>query len=296
MDGLTTLERIVSTYHLPVVMLSSFTERGAAATMRALEKGAVDFVCKPKVASQIGDLADELISKVKGAARSDVAALHLRLNNGDAKKAKWQAVAAPPDSTQLLAIGASSGGPHALRYLLPRLPADFAAPILIVQHLPEAFTAMLAHWLDEMCAIEVKEATAGELAMPGRAYLAPAKVHMKVKRLAIGVEIRLEAGTPVSGHMPSVDVLFRSVAEGFGAAATALIMTGMGSDGAVGLAEIRRAGGHTIAQDEASCAVYGMPRVAIQRGGARQVLGLADIPPHLISRIGRSGIAEKSYA
>lgn len=296
MDGLTTLDHIVSKYRLPVVMLSSFTERGAASTMQALEMGAVDFVCKPKVASQIGNLADELIFKVKAAARSDVAALNLRLGNPVSKKARRPATATPMDKAQILAIGASSGGPHALRYLLPRLPADFAAPILIVQHLPEAFTLMLARWLDEMCAIDVKEAAAGELALPGRAYIAPAKTHMKVKKTASGIEIQLEQGAPVNGHMPSVDVLFDSVAKSFGAAATAVIMTGMGSDGAAGLGEIRRVGGHTIAQDEESCSVFGMPRVAIQRGSAKHVLALTEIAPHLISRIGRSGIAEKSYA
>jgi two-component system, chemotaxis family, protein-glutamate methylesterase/glutaminase len=296
MDGLTTLEHIVTKHRLPVVMLSSFTERGAASTMKALEMGAVDFVCKPKVASQIGGLADELISKVKAAARSDVAALNLRLGNPVGKKAKAQPPAALPVNAQILAIGASSGGPHALRFMLPRLPADFAAPIVIVQHLPEAFTTMLARWLDEMCAIEVREAMTGELALPGRAYIAPAKAHMKVKKITNGAEIQLEPGTPVNGHMPSVDVLFRSVAESFGAAALAVIMTGMGSDGAAGLGEIRKSGGHTIAQDEASCSVFGMPRVAIQRGCAKQVLALTDIAPHLISRIGRSGIAEKSYA
>ena len=281
MDGLTTLERIVTTYRLPVVMLSSFTVGGAAATMQAL---------------QIGSMADELIAKVKAAARSDVAALNLRLGNSMNKKAKPPVPAVPPDQAQILAIGASSGGPHALRYMLPRLPVDFAAPILIVQHLPEAFTRMLARWLDEMCAIEVKEATAGERAIAGLAYIAPAKAHMKVKKVTGGAEIQLERGTTVNGHMPSVDVLFKSVAESFGAAATAVIMTGMGSDGATGLGEIRKAGGHTIAQDEESCSVFGMPRVAIQRGCAKQVLALADIAPHLISRIGRSGFAEKSYA
>ncbi|MEN3332521.1 MAG: two-component system, chemotaxis family, protein-glutamate methylesterase/glutaminase [Blastocatellia bacterium] len=296
MDGLTTLERIVTQYRLPVVMLSSFTVGGAAATMQALEMGAVDFVCKPKVASQIGSMADELISKVKAAARSDVAALNLRLGNSMNKKAKPPMLAVPPDQAQILAIGASSGGPHALRFLLPRLPVDFAAPILIVQHLPEAFTRMLARWLDEMCAIEVKEATAGELAMAGRAYIAPAKAHMKVNKVTGGAEIQLERGTLVNGHMPSVDVLFNSVAESFGASATAVILTGMGSDGATGLGEIRRAGGHTIAQDQESCSVFGMPRVAIQKGSAKHVLALDDIAPHLISRIGRNGIAEKSYA
>lgn len=297
MDGLTTLDHIVSRHRLPVVMLSSFTASGAAATMQALERGAVDFVCKPKAAMQIGDLADELISKVKAAARSDVAALNLRLGGAANRKAKTPPVVGLPDQgAQVLAIGASSGGPHALRYLLPRLPVDLAAPILIVQHLPEAFTPMLARWLDEMCVIEVKEAATGELAVPGCAYIAPAKAHMKVKKTAVGAEILLERGTPVSGHMPSVDVLFKSVAASYGASATAVIMTGMGSDGATGLGEIRKAGGHTVAQDEASCSVFGMPRVAIQRGGAKQVLALEEIAANLISRIGRTGLVEKRYA
>lgn len=295
MDGLTTLERIVTQHKLPVVMLSSFTERGAAATMQALEMGAVDFVCKPKITSQINGLADELISKVKAAARSDLAALNLHLGNPVNKKVKRAAATAPLETPQLLAIGASSGGPLALRYMLPRLPGDFAAPILIVQHLPEAFTTMLARWLNEMCAIEIREAVAGELALPGRAYIAPAKMHMKVKKLGGSVEIHLERSAPVNGHIPSVDVLFQSVAENFGAAATAVIMTGMGSDGAIGLGEIRQAGGYTIAQDKESCSVFGMPRVAIQRGSAKKVLALAEIAPYLISRIGRSGLVEKTY-
>jgi two-component system, chemotaxis family, protein-glutamate methylesterase/glutaminase len=262
--------------------------------MKALEMGAVDFVCKPKIASQIGDMADELISKVKAAARSDVNALNLRLGSTVARKAMAQPVL-PPDSSQLLAIGASSGGPHALRYLLPRIPADFDAPILIVQHLPEAFTPMLASWLNEMCAIEVKEAVSGEIALPGRAYIAPAKLHMKVKRTRQGAEIQLERGASVNGHIPSVDVLFSSVAENYGVSATAVIMTGMGSDGAVGLGDVKKAGGQTIAQDEESCSVFGMPRVAIQRGYAKKVLALSDIAPYLIARIGRLGLVEKSY-
>ena len=136
---------------------------------------------------------------------------------------------------------------------------------------------------------------AGELALPGRAYIAPAKQHMKVKKAGGSVEIQLERSAPVNGHIPSVDVLFNSVAENFGAAATAVIMTGMGSDGAIGLGEIRRAGGYTIAQDKESCSVFGMPRVAIQRGSAKKVLALAEIAPYLISRIGRSGLVEKTY-
>jgi two-component system chemotaxis response regulator CheB len=296
MDGLTALRRIVSHHNLPVVMLSSYTEKGAAATMQALEIGAVDFVCKPKIASHIGEMADELISKVKNAARG-VAAMNFRIGtaNLSAHKALLQRLGSEKDAIQILAIGASSGGPHALRYLLPRIPADFDAPILIVQHLPEAFTPMLARWLDEICPFHVKEAEAGEVALPGTAYIGPANRHLKVRKTPRGAEIQLERGEPVSGHIPSVDVLFRSVAENYGPYVTAVIMTGMGSDGARGLGEIKEAGGQTIAQDEASCSVFGMPRVAIQRGNAKKVLALGEIAPYLITRIGRTGVGENSH-
>src|SRR5262249_30813484 len=200
---------------------------------------------------------------------------------------KTRALSAPSACNKIVAIGASSGGPHALRYLLPRIPSDLGAGIVIVQHMPESFTTMLARWLDEICELEVKEARDGDLAAPGKALIAPGNAHMRVRRTPSGCEVLLERGTAVSGHMPSVDVLFRSIAQEYGSNATAMIMTGMGSDGAQGIGEIRKAGGHTIAQDEESCAVFGMPRVAIERGNVQRIVPLADMASYLESVVGR---------
>lgn len=296
MDGLTTLRHIISRHALPVVMLSSLTFQGAALTMQALEIGAVDFVCKPKSVSQLGEMADELVSKVRAAARTDVIPFKDEPAATGVKKRVKAENHSGKGSLKILAIGASSGGPHALRYLLPKIPLDFDAGIVIVQHLPESFTEMLAHWLDEICELEVREAMTGDFILPGKALIAPASAHMKVVRTGSGGQIILERGPLVNGHMPSVDVLFRSVAEQYGPQATGLIMTGMGSDGADGLGEIKRAGGHTIAQDRESSSVFGMPRVAIARGFAQKVLPLMEIPSYLIGVAGHACKVEENYA
>ena len=296
MDGLTTLRHIISRRPVPVVMLSSLTSQGAATTMQALEIGAVDFVCKPKSASQIGEMADELVAKIRAAARGQV----MTFNEEPAVKGGSGGGAVGPraseTSSKVLAIGASSGGPHALRYLLPRIPADFDAGIVIVQHLPESFTEMLARWLNDICELEVKEASSGDLILAGRALIAPASAHLKVMRVGTGGQVVVERGGLVNGHMPSVDVLFHSVAEQYGAQATGLIMTGMGGDGAKGLGAIRKAGGHTIAQDRASSSVFGMPRVAIEKGFAQKVLPLVEMPSYLINLLGRACRVEEIYA
>lgn len=303
MDGLTTLRHIVSKHHIPVVMLSVLTSLGTMLTMQALEIGAFDFVCKPKVSTQVGDMAEELITKVKGAARSravflngsDLNGSRVGLLNGSdgsptgAKKKKRVKVS-PGDAKKVIAIGASSGGPHALRYLLPRIPADMNAPILIVQHMMESFTPTFVRWLDEICEMEVSEAKEGDLLIPGRVLVAPGGQHLKVRKTGAGVEVVLEPGDPVSGHKPSVDVLFRSVAKEYGLLAVGLIMTGMGSDGAQGIGEIRKAGGHTLAQDKESCSVYGMPRVAIEKGYVDMILPLKDMPDYLISVVGQQPV------
>jgi two-component system chemotaxis response regulator CheB len=294
MDGLTALAEMVSRYRTPVVMLSSLTNRGAALTMQALEKGAVDFVCKPNGTANLAEMADELISKVKTAARANMSLLSgppSAAPLGKIAKAGGQG----SGSGRIIAIGASSGGPNALRYLLPRVPADIDAGIVIVQHMPESFTAMLAHWLNEICELSVKEAEPGDLALPGRVLIARGSLHMKARKTPHGCEVLLEGGALVNGHRPSVDVLFRSVAREFGAHATGLILTGMGSDGAAGLGEIKAAGGHTIAQNKDSSAVYGMPRVATEKGYAEKVLPLAEMPSYLSSRIGRLRELENRY-
>jgi two-component system chemotaxis response regulator CheB len=291
MDGLTALSHIVSKHGIPVIMLSSLTTRGATLTMRALEMGAVDFICKPKATIQIGDMAGELISKIKAAARSN--AVPPAAPPAVKRTTKKKAPIAPTEPTgKIVAIGASSGGPHALRYMLPRIPADFAAPILIVQHMPESFTAMFAQWLDEICEIEVREARDGDLATPGCALIAPGNAHLRVSKRTLGAEVALEKGKLINGHMPSVDVLFESVASEYGADAVALLMTGMGSDGAEGLGRIRQAGGQTVAQDKDSSAIYGMPRVAMEKGYAEKVISLADMADYLISAVGKSDCLE----
>ena len=298
MDGLTALAEMVSKHRTPVIMLSSLTTRGAALTMQALEKGALDFVCKPSGTARLPEMADELVSKIKAAARTNVSALSrpsgapVRKKPSTARQERKQG----RGQGRVIAIGASSGGPHALRHLLPRIPADIDAGIVIVQHMPESFTAMLAHWLNEICELEVKEAESGDLALPGKALIAPGRSHMKVRRTPAGCEVLLEGGPVVNGHKPSVDVLFRSVAKEYGTLATGIILTGMGSDGAQGLGEIMNAGGHTVAQDKQSCAVYGMPRVAVERGYANKIVPLCEMAPYLSFRVGRVDVLEGSYA
>ena len=296
MDGLTALSEMVSKHRTPVIMLSSLTTRGAALTMQALEKGALDFVCKPTGTARLPEMAEELVSKIKAAARTNVMALSRPAPSVGQVKKKTLVARPGRGHGRVIAIGASSGGPHALRHLLPRIPSGIDAGIVVVQHMPESFTAMLAHWLNEICDLEVKEAESGDLALPGKVLIAPGSLHMKVKRTPAGCEVLLEGGALVNGHKPSVDVLFQSVATEYGALATGIIMTGMGSDGAHGLGEIMTAGGHTIAQDKESCAVYGMPRVAVERGYANKIVPLFELAPYLSTKVGRIGALEESYA
>jgi two-component system chemotaxis response regulator CheB len=293
MDGITALGVIVSKHKIPVLMLSSLTTRDAALTMKALEMGAVDFICKPRGGTgKLNEMGSELVAKIKAAARSTVIQpVSLPQLPVKAKKK------APPlpttiGSGKLIAIGASSGGPNALRYILPRIPASIGAGIVVVQHMPESFTAVMARWLDEICDIEVSEARSGDLITPGRALVAPGNAHLRVQRTALGPAVQLERSTPVNGHMPSVDVLFRSVAREYGRHAAAVILTGMGTDGAEGIGEIRKAGGHTIAQNKETCAIFGMPRAAIERGYIQQVGSLSDIANWLVVAAGKTESSE----
>jgi len=297
MDGITALNHIAARHSIPVVMLSSLTSRGAAMTMQALELGAVDFVCKPVSVADIASVAEELIAKVKGASRMSNGARRLfparrggnfgkgKLNGGDSRADK------------IVAIGASSGGPYALRTLLPQIPRSFAAGIVIVQHMPENFTTMLAHWLDDICEINVKEASNGDMVIPGSALIAPGGYHMGIRKKLGGAEVFLERGEPVNGHRPSVEVLFQSVVKEYGSNATAVIMTGMGNDGSNAIGEIKEAGGKTIAQDEASCAVYGMPRLAVEKGFIDRVVSLSGMADCLLTEVGeRIGVERGNNA
>lgn len=288
MDGITALGQIVSKEKLPVLMFSSLTTRDAALTLKALEMGAVDFICKPKSAAMMETMAEELLSKVKAAAKSRVIPPVEPPAAIVKPKRKLAQIPRGRHSDRILAIGASSGGPNALRSMLPKIPPDLDAGIVIVQHMPASFTAVMAKWLDEICQIEVREAKDNDPIFPGVALVAPGDTHLTVKRTPFGAIAQLSKGEPVNGHRPSVDVLFRSVAKEFGQRATALIMTGMGSDGAEGIGEIKKSGGSTVAQDKESCSIFGMPRAAIERGYVDRIAALTDIAPCLVALVGTS--------
>ena len=265
MGGIDTLKEIMRHHRVPVIVVSSHSTDGASITLKALSLGAFDFVAKPQdVSARMPEIANELIGKIKAAAQSKgvriapIASTVLRPEKSAQRGKKTP--------TRVVAIGVSTGGPHALQYVLSQLPSDFPGTILIVQHMPEGFTDMFARRLDEVCAIQVKQAQSGDLLLAGRALLCPGNRHLKVKRLPLGDVAILSDDARVNGHRPSVEVLFKSVAEEFGAEAVALLMTGMGDDGAEGMGAVKAAGGMTIAQSEDSCVVFGMPKAAIDRG------------------------------
>lgn len=282
MDGLEFLERLMRLRPMPVVMVSTLTEQGSNITFRALELGAVDFIAKPKmdIARGMEEYARDITDKIRAAAQSRVrkttAAASLVQERFTAD-AILPSVAGRFSSTEkLIIIGASTGGTEAIKEVLTRLPADVPG-ILVTQHMPESFTRSFADRLNSLCKISVKEAEHNERILPGHAYIAPGHSHLLLKRSGANYMTELNQGPPVNRHRPSVDVLFRSAANVAGANALGIILTGMGKDGAQGLLEMRQAGSHTIAQDEASCVVFGMPREAIAAGGACEVLPLQNI-------------------
>lgn len=272
MDGMETLRKIMRFHPLPVIVVSSHSKDGAMATFKALSFGALDFVTKPlDPTSHMDQIAVELITKIKAAAKSQI----VQLPEPQLKPRKTRPAANKGEApAKIVAIGVSTGGPQALHYVLSQLPADFPGTVLIVQHMPEGFTEMFARRLDETCAIEVKEAKSGDLLMPGRVLICPGNKHMKVKRMPLGDVVVLNDAEKVNGHRPSADVLLHSVGYEFGDRAIGLLMTGMGEDGAEGLGTIKNCGGLTIAQTEESCVVYGMPRAAVERGYAMRVISL----------------------
>jgi two-component system chemotaxis response regulator CheB len=273
MGGLDMLREIMRKHHLPVIVVSSHSTEGAAVTLKALSLGAFDFVAKPHdVSARMPEIAMELIGKIKAAAQSR--GVKPALVSGDLPRGNKISPAAKNQPSRIVAIGISTGGPNALQYVLPQLPGDFPGSILIVQHMPEGFTEMFARRLDEICAISVKEAQSGDLLLAGRALICPGSRHVKAKKLLLGDVAVLSDEPRVNGHRPSADVLFKSVAEEFGPRSVGVIMTGMGEDGANGLGMLKAAGGMTIAQNEDSCTVFGMPKAAIERGFAIRVVGL----------------------
>jgi two-component system chemotaxis response regulator CheB len=278
MNGIDALRQITKKHHVPVIVVSAHTTDGATSTFKALAMGAFDFVAKPAngASAQIDDIAAQLTAKIRAAAHSRTIPAPTALVVEPARVHKVSRPKAAP--SRVVAIGVSTGGPNAIQYVLSHLPADFPGSILIVQHMPEGFTEMFAKRLDATCSIDVKEAKSGDLLVAGRALVCPGNRHMRIRRAPLGDVVVLSDEEAVNGHRPSVDVLFQSVAKEFGERAAAVLMTGMGEDGAEGLGSVKAAGGATIAQNAESCVVYGMPRAAIERGYAQRVSSLESIP------------------
>jgi two-component system chemotaxis response regulator CheB len=284
MDGLTFLTNLMRLRPMPVVMVSSLTERGAETTLRALELGAVDFVSKPRIdiAGTLHEFGEEIIAKIRVAAAVRVSA---RSAARGPVQPKHSADAILPASAgrrmlrtteRIVAVGASTGGTEAIREVLMGLPADGPA-LVVAQHIPAAFSGAFARRMDSMSALSVCEPSEGQVILPGHVYVAPGGRHLLVERDGARYRCRLNDGPPVNRHCPSVDVLFRSVAQQVGPNAVGVILTGMGDDGARGLKEMRDAGAATVAQDEASSVVWGMPGAAVRLDAARQILPLGEI-------------------
>ncbi|HBT31452.1 MAG TPA: chemotaxis response regulator protein-glutamate methylesterase [Pusillimonas sp.] len=287
MDGLDFLERLMRLRPMPVVMVSSLTQRNSEVTIRALELGAVDFVTKPKLGLRDGlvEYSDLIAEKIRVAAKSRPKP-RPAADKGDAPRRL-----SPVFSTteKLIAIGASTGGTEAIRQVLMPMPANSPA-ILITQHMPAGFTRSFVQRLDNICAVSVHEAQDGERILPGHVYLAPGGVaHMKLARSGANYVVHLEETEPVNRHRPSVDVLFQSVAEVAGKNAVGALLTGMGKDGAQGMLAMRQAGATTFAQDEASCVVFGMPREALLIGATDQAVPLLKMSETLLSSAGAYG-------
>jgi two-component system chemotaxis response regulator CheB len=295
MDGITFLKKIMAERPTPVVVCSSLAEKGAQATFEALAAGAISIITKPKVGlkSFLEDASNDIVQAVRSAARANMLAVRSASSALapviNRPKLSADAVLSPPGNRalerttdQVVAIGTSTGGTQALEAVLTKLPAT-SLGIVIVQHMPEKFTAMFAERLNSLCQIEVLEAKNGDRVIPGRALIAPGGRHMMLKRNGAQYAVEVVDGPLINRHKPSVDVLFRSVAKCAGANALGIIMTGMGDDGARGMKEMHDLGAKTIAQDEKSCVVFGMPKEAIKLGAADQTIALDQIPAAIVS-------------
>ncbi|MFM9980436.1 MAG: chemotaxis response regulator protein-glutamate methylesterase [Burkholderiales bacterium] len=283
MDGLDFLERVMRLRPMPVVMVSTLTERGADTTLRALELGAVDFVSKPKldVAAGLAAYADELCDKIRAASRSTVRGPRPA---GAALPAAPRTGMRLASTEKLILVGASTGGTEAIRELLVGFPPD-APAIAITQHMPAGFTKSFALRLNDQCRLKVSEAVHGERLLPGHVYIAPGDHHLAVTRSGANYMASVSDGPPVNRHRPSVEVLFRSGAACAGPNSIGIMLTGMGKDGATAMRELRDAGAYNFAQDEATCVVFGMPREAIAAGAVHEVLPLQAIAGRTLARL-----------
>ncbi|MFY7866015.1 protein-glutamate methylesterase/protein-glutamine glutaminase [Roseateles sp.] len=299
MDGLDFLSRLMRLRPMPVVMVSTLTERGAEVTLKALELGAVDFVAKPKigVADGIRLLADDITDKIRIAAKAHIRRSHAALPASPSGAAAHPSSAPPApakpvtmaslgrlSTEKIIFIGASTGGTEATKDVLVNLPADCPA-VVITQHMPPGFTKSYAARLDGLCRIRVKEAQDGERILPGHGYIAPGGFHLSVERSGANYIARVQDGEPVNRHKPSVEVLFHSAARVVGPNALGIMLTGMGADGAKAMKVMKDAGSYNLVQDEASCVVFGMPREAIAAGAADEVLPLSQIATRLVERL-----------
>jgi len=285
MDGLDFLDKLMRLRPMPVVMVSTLTERGSEATLRALELGAVDFVAKPKLDIEQGikAYADDLLAKIRVAAR---------VPRRRPPSTPQNRVAVLPSvgnrrltTEKLIFIGASTGGTEAIREVLQRMPAD-APAIMITQHMPPGFTKTFAARLDSLCKVRVIEAAGGERLVPGHAYIAPGGLHLRVGRNGANYVTVLDDGPPINRHKPSVEMLFRSAAELAGPNAIGVMLTGMGKDGAIAMRAMKDAGSYNVAQDEASCVVFGMPKEAIATGGIDRVLPVSENAGDVLRHLG----------
>ena len=298
MDGITFLRKIMAERPTPVVICSTLTEKGTKTSVEALAAGAVSIITKPKLDLKnfLKSSATELVAAVKAAARANVSRLAGRgaplvaapKLSADAVLPSSDAPAMVQTTEQVVAIGTSTGGTQALEEVLTRLPR-VCPGIVIVQHMPEKFTAAFASRLDQLCDITVKEAENNDRVIPGRALIAPGGRHMLLRRAGAQYFVEVVDGPLVNRHRPSVDVLFRSVARAAGNNALGVIMTGMGDDGAAGLLEMHKAGAFTVAQDEQSCVVYGMPKEAVKRGAVDKIVPLDQIDREILAQQKRSG-------
>jgi two-component system, chemotaxis family, protein-glutamate methylesterase/glutaminase len=302
MDGIDFLSKLMRLRPMPVVMVSTLTERGAEVTLKALELGAVDFVAKPKigVADGLKLLAQDITDKVRVAAKARIhrtqtalttaapapgSATGAAASNAQAPAARATLASVGRLSTEkLIFIGASTGGTEATKEVLTALPADCPA-VVITQHMPPGFTRSYAARLDSLCKIRVKEAVDGERILPGHAYIAPGGLHLSVEKSGANYIARVRDGEPVNRHKPSVEVLFKSAAACVGPNALGIMLTGMGADGAKAMREMRDAGAYCVAQDEATCVVFGMPREAIAAGATQEVLPLNKIATHMMEHL-----------
>jgi two-component system chemotaxis response regulator CheB len=277
MDGITFLRKIMKYRPTPVIVVSSLTSAGGQMAMEALAAGAVDVMCKPGAAYSVGDMTADLVEKVKAVASQGVRAP----SPAPAAAGAAPSLALSRTTNQILALGASTGGTVAIERILSALPGNVPG-IVITQHMPELFTRSFADRLRAMSSLDVREAVDGDSVTPGVALVAPGNKHMLLKRSGARYLVEVKDGPRVNRHRPSVDVMFRSVARSAGQNAIGVILTGMGGDGAQGLVSMRQAGARTIAQDEASCVVFGMPKMAIAAGAVEKVLPLDQIAPEVL--------------